>query len=255
MAIRLNTYLDLHNIIYPEQFGLRAGFSTTHSLISITETIKKTVEEKKYGCGVFIDLKRAFDTVNHDILHLKLEHYGINDKAFTWFKSYLTDRKQFASLNGVESNMNIISCGVPQGSVLGPLLFLLYINDLPNISKRLKLFLFADDTNIYYVSNDLKNLEKKMNKELQKLYEWLCINRLTLNISKTNYIIFHAIKKPKVPVTILINKCSIEETKYGKYLGVLIDPQLSFKFHIAELSKKVSRSERHWTNSSINSIY
>ena len=118
-------------------------------------------------------VKKAFDTVNHDILLLKLGHYGISDKALTWFKSYLTDRKQFVSLNGVESNMNIISCGVPQGSVLGSLLFLLYINDLPNISKHLKFFLFADDTNIYYVSNDLKNLEKKMNKELQKLYEWL----------------------------------------------------------------------------------
>ena len=240
VAIRLNTYLDLRNIISPEQFGFRAGFSTTHSLISITETIKRTIEEK-YVCGVFIDLTKAFDTVNHDILLLKLEHYGINDKALTWFKSYLTDRNQFVSLNEVESNMNIISRRVPQGSVLGPLLFLLYINDLPNISKHLKFFLFADDTNIYYVSNDLKNREKKMNKELQKLYEWLCINRLTLNISKTNFIIFHAINKPKVPVTILINKCAIEETKHVKYLGVLIDPQLSFKFHIAELSK-VSRS-------------
>ena len=126
--------------------------------------------------------------------------------------------------------------------MLGPLLFLLYINDLPNISKHLKLFLFADDTNIYYVANDLKNLERNMNKELQKLYEWLRINRLTLNISKTNFIIFHAINKPKVPVTILINKIAIEETKYVKYLGILIDPQLSFKFHIDELSKKVSRS-------------
>ena len=138
--------------------------------------------------------------------------------------------------------MEFISCGVPQGSVLGPLPFLLYINDLPNIAKHLKFFLFADNTNIYYVANDLKNLEKKMNKELQKLYECLCINRLTLNISKTNFIIFHAINKPKVSVTILINKFAIEETKYVKYLGILIDIQLSFKFHIDELSKKVSKS-------------
>ena len=159
--------------------------------------------------------------------------------ALAWFKSYLTDRKQLVSLNGVESNMKLIYCGVPQGSVIGPLLFLLYINDLPNISKHLKFFLFADDTNIYYVANDLKNLEKKINKELQRQYEWLCINRLTLNISQINFMICHAINKPKVPVAILINKFSIEEAKYVKYL---IDPQLSFKFHIDELSKRVSRS-------------
>ena len=126
--------------------------------------------------------------------------------------------------------------------MLGPLLFLLHINDLPNISKHLKFFLFADDTNIYYVANDLKNLEKKMNKELQKLYEWLCINRVTLNISKTNCIIFHAINKPKVPVTILINKIAIEETKYVKYLGILIDPQFVNMEFKRQLSKKVSRS-------------
>ena len=222
VANRLNTYLELHNLIYPDQYGFRSGCSTTHSLISITENIKKTIEEKTFGCGVFIDLKKAFDTVSHDILLQKMEHYGIKDMALAWFKSYLTDRKQFVSLDGVDSNIKFISCGVPQGSVLGPLLFLLYINNLPNISKHLKFFFFADDTNIYYVANDLKNLEKKINKELQKLYEWLCVNRLTLNISKTNFIIFHAINKPKVPVTILINKIAIEETKYVKYLGILI---------------------------------
>ena len=147
VAIRLITYLDLHNIIYPAQSGFRSGFSTTHSHISILKPSKSM----DVGC---IDLKK-----------LLLEYYGINDKALTWFKPYLTDRKRFVSLNGVESNMNIISCGVPQGSVLGHLLFL-HINDLPNISKHLKFFLFADDTNIYYVFNDLKNLENKKNKEL-----------------------------------------------------------------------------------------
>ena len=121
------------------------------------------------------------------------------------------------SINGTDSSTLSISCGVPQGSVLGPLLFLLYINDLPNISKKLKFFLFADDTNIYLDSYDLKKLEKTINKELSKLYEWLCINRLSLNISKTNFVIFTPPNKQKHHVTILINKKALKEEKYVKY--------------------------------------
>ena len=241
VAVRLNSFLELHSIIYPNQFGFRSGCSTTHALISITQAINRTTIDKQYGCGVFIDLKKAFDTVNHDILLLKLEHYGIRGVAYSWFKSYLSDRKQFVSLNGVDSNLKNISCGVPQGSVLGPLLFLLYINDLPNISSKLKFFLFADDTNIYFESKDLRNIEKIINIELKKFYEWLCINRLSLNISKTKFVVFHAPNKPKFPITILINNKAIDEDKYIKYLGVTLDSQLSFKFHIDELTKKISR--------------
>ena len=98
-------FLELHSIIYPKQFGFRSGSSITHSLISIIESVKKTLDEKKYGCGIFIDLKEAFDTVNHEILLQKLEHYGIRNVAFSWFKSYLTNRKQFVHLNGIEMNL------------------------------------------------------------------------------------------------------------------------------------------------------
>ena len=118
------------------------------------------------GCGIFIDLRKAFDTVNHEILLNKLEHYGIRGNMLKWFQSYLSHCKQYVSVNGQSSELLAITCGVPQGSVLGPLLFLIYINDLPNISKVLNFYLFADDTNIYYESDDsLQELEKVINKE------------------------------------------------------------------------------------------
>ena len=112
MAARLNNFLDLHSIIFPHQSGFRAGCPTTHSLVSITETINKTIEQKKFGCGVFIDLKKAFDTDYHNILLQKLEHYGIRDNVLLWFKSYLTDRMQ--SVNGSDSKTKRVTCGVPQ---------------------------------------------------------------------------------------------------------------------------------------------
>ena len=140
-----------------------------------------------------------------------------------------------------KSELGMITCGVPQGSVLGPLLFLIYINDLPNISSNLKFYLFADDTNIFYENCSLEVLERTVNKELKKLSLWLNANRLALNISKTNFVIFAAKNKPMQNVTILINKKAIQQAQYVKYLGVLIDSQLTFKQHIASVVKKVSR--------------
>ena len=160
-----------------------------------------------------------------------------------WFQPYLSNRKQYVSINGESSESLGINCGVPQGSVLGPLLFLLYINDLPNISKVLNFYLFADDTNIYYESSSLLELEKTINKELNKLYLWLDVNRLSLTIDKTNYIIFHPYNKPmKQHITIKSNKKAIKEKECIKYLGVLIDSTLSCKHHILNISKEISRA-------------
>ena len=192
------------------------------------------MDEKKYGCGVFIGLKKPFDTVNHGILLQKLEHDGICGTSLSWFKSYLPERKQFVNLNGTDSEVKIM-WGPPGFCPWS--LTLPTINDLPNISKELKFYLFADDTNIYFESNELKSLEKIMNKELMKLYEWLCINRLSLNISKTNFVVFHAKNKPKSPVTILINNKAIDEVEEVKYLGIIIDSKMTFKNHINELKK------------------
>ena len=167
MHKRLYNFLESQNVLFDNQFGFRKNNSTSYALIQITERIKETIDKKKYGCGIFIDLRKAFDTVNHDILLNKLDHYGIRGTALHWFHSYLSDRKQFVFHNGESSKLQSINCGVPQGSVLGPLLFLLYINDLPNVSNILQFYLFADDTNIYYEADSLDNLELIINRELK----------------------------------------------------------------------------------------
>ena len=167
----------------------------------------------------FYWLEKAFDTVNHQILLTKLEHYGIRNQNLSWFESYLTNRKQYVYFNGESSTLRSLSCGVPQGSVLGPLLFLIYINDLPNISPKLKFFLFADDTNIYFESKDLQQMEKIVNQELKNLNLWLNVNRLALNIDKTNFVIFHSPQNfiPKM-ITLKINRKAISQKDYIKYI-------------------------------------
>ena len=178
MYKRLYSFLEVHNILYSLQFGFQENHSIDHALVSLTESVKNTLDNKRLGCGIFIDLQRAFDTVNHKILLSKLEHYGICGCALEWFRSYLSDRKQYVSVNGKSSSLLTVSCGVPQGSVLGPLLFLVYINDLPNASKKLTFYLFADDTNIYYESKDLSNLIKIVNRELRLVKKCLDANYL-----------------------------------------------------------------------------
>ena len=178
MHKRLNDFLETNDVLHNLQFGFRQKHSTSHDLISLTEKIKQTIDKGNLACGVFIDLKKAFDTVNHTILLQKLEHYGIRVIPLQWFKSYLTDRKQYVSVCGNTSETLEIKCGVPQGSVLEPLLFLLYINDLVKVSKKLTFFLFADDTNIYYESSNILDIQKTVNKELRKVRKWLEANRL-----------------------------------------------------------------------------
>ena len=207
--------------------------------MEITERIKESIDEGKFGCGIFIDLKKAFDTVNHKILLSKMEHYGIRGISLDWFQSYLAGRKQFVSINGKNSELRDIRCEVPQNSVLGPLLFLLYINDLPNVSEKLTFFLFADDTNIYFESKNLHDLENVINMELKQLSLWLKVNRLALNITKTNFLIFHSTQRNlNHNVTLKLDKKAINQKDNIKYLGVIIDCNLNWKQHILTVSKK-----------------
>ena len=241
MHERLYKFLEKHEILYSLQCGFRANHSINHALVSLTEAIKNSLDNKKFGCGIFIDLPKAFDTVNHEILLTKLEHYGIRGTVLDWFKSYLSDRIQYVSVNGSNSSYLSITCGVPQGSVLGPLLFLIYINDLPLSSSKLTFYLFADDTNIYCESDNLYQLQRTVNKELRKVKLWLDVNKLSLNIDKTNFIIFKSPHHPSSDtVSIKIGNCPIKQTRYVKFLGVLLDENLSWKYHLTELSKKLA---------------
>ena len=214
-------------------------------MLCLSESIKQSIDDGRFGCGVFLDLQKALDTVNHSILLQailqKLEHYGIRGNALEWFQSYLTGRSQYVAVNGHVSNFLPITCGVPQGSVLGSLLSLIYVDDLPNITKVLQFYLFADDTSIYAVyvdSDDLITLQKTLNKELRKVKKWLDVNRLALNISKTNYVIFHSPSKVISQfIRIKLGSNPLNHVEYIKYLAILVDSALSWRPHITELSK------------------
>ena len=194
MYKRMTSYIEKNNLLYPSQYGFRKGHSTQHAILDIINDIQTNMNQRLLSCGIFIDLKKAFDTVDHEILLNKLNHYGFRGIINDWFSSYLKNRTQTTQVGQHISDKVIITCGVPQGSVLGPLLFLLYVNDIHKCSKKLRFYLFADDTNILYADKNVKALETTINVELQKLYVWLTANRLTLNTKKSKFIVFIPIK-------------------------------------------------------------
>ena len=185
MHSRLYSFLSASNSIYELQFGFRNNHSTNHALIKITEHIREAIDSGQFACGVFIDLQKAFDTVEHDILLKKLEHYGIRGITNKWFKTYIKNRCQHDTIQGKKSkNANILH-GVPQGSVLGPLLFLIYINYLNKTIEHSTTYHFADDTSLVHTNKSLKKLNRQVNHDLSLLGEWLRANKISLNTKKT----------------------------------------------------------------------
>jgi hypothetical protein len=157
---KLEQFLNDNDIIYKLQFGFRKKYSTNHDLLSITDKIRSFLDNKTFACGVFVDLEKAFDTVNHRILLSKLEHYGIRGRTNSWLKSYLSNRDQCVKLNGCTSTKQAITCGVPQGSIIGPVLFIIYINDMNQALENCMTDHFADDTNLLYAHKDPKIIKK-----------------------------------------------------------------------------------------------
>ena len=258
MYKRLINFIDREKILFKNQFGFREKHSTTLTTSLIIDKIQKAIEEGKFSCGIFLDLSKAFDCVNHQILLSKLEFYGLRGITHSWLKSYLSNRKQYVSIGNTTSDELTVSCGVPQGSVLGPLLFLLYINDFKNSSNLFEFHLFADDCNLFYAHKNVSVLENQINAHLLHIHHWLSCNRLSLNIDKSNFVVFHPPqKKISYHLHLSINQIPLKPEHSIKYLGLYLDSHLSFKAHIQYLCKKVKRSIgilsklRHYVTSNV----
>ena len=211
------SHINCHNLLYCNQFGFRNEQSPNLAMICLVDKITNALEKGKCVLGLFLDFSEAFDTVNHQILLKKMEYYGVRGIAHAWIKSYLSNRKQYVEYNSCKSSCKELSCGVPQGSLLGPLLFLSYINDLANVSQKLFFLFFADDSNIFLSSKNTDILISEMNSEIVRITDWLAANKLSLNISKTHYMIFSSKKKTVINRDVTINGTCVSRVYKTKF--------------------------------------
>ena len=239
---KLAKYLELHTILYKSQYGFRRGHSTVHGVAEFVQHNVHSLDNKQSTISVLLDLSKAFDTINHSILLHKLHYYGIRGIALNWFRSYLSNRRQFVSCNGHHSVIRHITCGVPQGSVLGPLLFLIYMNDLPTCLTYTQAVLFADDTTIYTSSDNIIDLYHNINVDLSNLVDWFRSNKLALNTTKTNFMLFTNSNNIPANQFIKIDTDIIERRNCCKFLGLMIDHKLTWSEHISYTKSKISRS-------------
>lgn len=240
---RLSEFLNRHAVISTSQYGFRKHMSTQHALLDQKEFILQNLEEKKVVLGIFVDFTKAFDYINHAILTKKLELYGIRGNAVSLIKSYLAHRTQFVSLNSFYSSVKSISKGVPQGSILGPLLFNIYINDIVKISNTAKFVIYADDTSLFLSGNDASQLLGAGNKLLRSLQNWVDANGLKINVNKTKAIFFRSKNKPIVMEDYLtLNSMPIEIVDSFKTLGVIFSQHVTWEKHIEHILPKLARA-------------
>ena len=231
MYNRLIKFLDKKDILYEKQFGFRSKHSSVDALIEITDNIRSGTDEE--FTSIMLDLRKAFDTINHYRVLEKRSQCGVRGIVNKWFQSYLRNRKQAVFVNDKWSNFEPINCGVPQGSILGTLLFLIYINDFPKCCPNVTTYLFADDANLIYSKKKL--LTSCLDKELMNVPPWMSLNKLALNIPKTQMLQFNHRSNVQFMGVNLVNDES------AKYLGIRIDPKLSFHSHIKHVVKKLSK--------------
>ena len=236
---RMNSFITRHNILTPSQFGFRRGCNTTHAIIRLLTHVVQAYHRRQYCACFFLDLRKAFDTINHEILLQKLEHYGFRGHCYKFLKSYFQNRKQYVQVNGYKSATVPFETGVPQGSILGPLCFSLYINDLP-LAVEEETVLFADDAAFVLTSPTLDGLLNKIQNLFSDLSAYLSINKLVPNASKSKLMMFSSRPTPHLPV-ILFGGKEIEWITEFKYLGLTITNTLNFTKHINNMALNISR--------------
>ena len=241
---QLETYLESNSILVEQQAGFRKKHSTQTSLLNITNQWLMNMDKGCLNGVIFLDLKKAFDCVDHDVLVKKMYYYGVRGLALKLFQSYLTNRTQICKVNQTMSNTRIVKCGIPQGSNLGPLLFLLYINDLPNCLTSSSTSMFADDTNISTQGTTEYEIQERLNADLENVHQWLVANKLTLNKQKTEYMIIGSRQRISNIITdpkIELGESVIKRVNKSKTLGIIIDEHLSWNDQIQNVVTKVSK--------------
>ena len=242
MYLRLYRYLSRKSILSDEQYGFRDGRCTVNAVLDLCRYLYKELDAGRYVLTTFLDFRKAFDCVQHDILLSKLWHYGIRGNCHEWLKSYLSNRKQFVSISGTTSNMRNIRCGVPQGSILGPLLFLTFINDITKCSTVFKFSLYADDCTLSYAfhKDHVNIVSSEVNAALKLVINWINCNKLCVNVNKTGYMVFSYRGNIEVG-DVFVDNVKLNRLTSVKFLGINVDSHLTFKDHVNFISTKISK--------------
>ena len=246
MYNRLYSYFDQNKILYGKQFEFRAHHSTDHALVELVDSTFDSSNERKDMIGIFVDLSKAFDTLDYDILIKKLQLYGVQRNYLNWFKSYLTNRKQYIENKCFKKEMLNVKCGVPLGSNLSPLLFIIYINDLFLSTSFVDHTMFADNANLLYSHADIKELFRVANYELEKVYDLFNASKLSLNEREANYIFFHRRRNSddiplKLP-PLFVNREEINRVSSIKFLSIIFDENLNWNEHLNPIEIKVPKN-------------
>ena len=237
---RLSKFISKYKLINDNQFGFQKNKNTSDAILEFLDNLYDSLNNNQHPLAIYLDFSKAFDTVSHDILLKKLSHMGFRGNIYSWLYTFLSNRKQYVSINDSNSKTTITNIGVPQGSTLGPLLFLLYINDMANSLTNTKILHFADDSTLYINFKKNADISHLINNELEAINNWLRCNKLYLNVNKTKYMIINNRDRPP-DLNLMIGNSNIERCNVHKFLGVHIDDRLTFSTHTNKLSSKIAR--------------